>query len=121
MRWSIELYFKEWKQYLMLGKNQSVYLTSQIAATTISMMQYSPLAYVKETTEYKTLAGLFRGTVADNAELTLYERLLFIPAKLLEEFLGFIRFPNKKNVATILSLDELLFNTINRSKLMKYA
>ena len=121
MRWSIEVYFKEGKQFLMLGKNQSVYLTSQIAATTISMMQYSLLAFVKGTTEYETLGGLFRGTVADTAELTLYERVLSILAELLEEFLGFIGFPNKKIVATFLSQDEMILNAINRSRLMKYA
>jgi len=39
-RWTIEVMFKEAKQYLNLGKSQANDFDSQIADTTISMMQY---------------------------------------------------------------------------------
>ena len=106
MCWSIEVYFKEGKQYRRLGKNQSVYLTAQIAATTISLMHYSLLAYVRVKTEYKTLNGMFRGTIVGTSDLTLDERILFILAELLNIFLGFTGFLNKKIVATSMYQEE---------------
>ena len=40
IRWSCEVFFKDTKQYLQLGKCQSTSLDSQIGATTLAMMQY---------------------------------------------------------------------------------
>ena len=40
-RWSVEVFFKECKQNLGLGKCQAQDFDAQIAATTLCMMQYN--------------------------------------------------------------------------------
>lgn len=108
MRWSIEVCFKECKQYLHLEGCQAQYFNSQIAHASICFMQYSLLSLVKRVTSYETLGGLFRGTCADVLEVTLYERILLVLKDLLEEFTEYIGFPNKKLVQKFLSDKDLL-------------
>lgn len=75
IRWSIEVFFKEAKQYLKLGKSQANDFDAQIADVTISMMQYIILALHKRFQAYETLGELFRQNQKYFLELTLAERL----------------------------------------------
>jgi IS4 transposase len=50
-RWSIEVFFKEAKQYLGLGKSQSQDFDAQIATTTICMLQYNLLSAARRFTD----------------------------------------------------------------------
>ncbi|MGC9344950.1 MAG: transposase, partial [Bacteroidales bacterium] len=59
IRWSCEVFFKEAKQYLQLGKCQCNSLDSQIGATTLAMMQYIMLILYKQMHYGKTLGSLF--------------------------------------------------------------
>ena len=86
MRWSIEVCFKECKQYLHLKGSQSQYFYSQIAHVSICLMQCSLLSLMKQGTSYETLGDLFLDTNADVLEVTLYERILFALKDFLEEF-----------------------------------
>ncbi len=61
-RWAIEVFFKECKQLLGLGKNQSRDFDSQIASTTISFIQYTILALYKRYDAYETIGGLFKSS-----------------------------------------------------------
>lgn len=74
-RWSVEVFFKESKQYLSLGKCQSQDFDAQIAHTSICMVQYNLLAVSKRFTDYESLGELFRHTNAETIQLTLAERL----------------------------------------------
>jgi len=47
IRWSIEVFFKECKQYLNLGKCKSSCFDAQIADTTIIMLQHIMLSYTQ--------------------------------------------------------------------------
>ena len=58
-RWAIEVFFKECKQLLGLGKNQSKDFDAQIASATICFIQYSILALYKRFQAYETIGGLF--------------------------------------------------------------
>ena len=80
IRWSIEVFFKEGKQYLNLGKSQANDFDAQIAEITISMMQYILLAFSKRFSSYETIGELFRKNKEYFLELTLSQRLwlLFI-------------------------------------------
>jgi len=60
IRWTIEVFFKECKQYLLLGKCQSQDFDSQIADTTLSMIRYLLLSYYERTHYGTTTGGLFR-------------------------------------------------------------
>jgi len=59
IRWSIEVFFKESKQYLNLGKCQSNDFDAQIADTTISLTQYIILSLYKSQKKFLelTVAG----------------------------------------------------------------
>lgn len=75
IRWSIEIFFKESKQYLGMGKCQSQDFDAQIASTTICMIQYNLLSVAKRFTDYESLGEMFRNTKAETIKLTLVERL----------------------------------------------
>lgn len=60
IRWTIEVFFKECKQYLLLGKSQSRDFDAQIADTTISMIRYILLSYYERIHYGITIGGLFK-------------------------------------------------------------
>lgn len=74
-RWNIEVFFKEAKQHLELGKCQSQDFDAQIATTTISMIQYNLLTSVKRYAAYESLGELFRRANVDTIQLTVNERI----------------------------------------------
>ena len=78
IRWSIEVFFKESKQLLGLGKNQSTNFDAQIAATTLTMVQHLFLSIKHRCSHYQTLGGMFKGTKAECLEYTLHQRLIAI-------------------------------------------
>lgn len=108
MRWSIEVCFKECKQYLNLEGCQAQYFNSQIAHVSICLMQYSLLSVMKRVSSYETLGGIFRNTNADILEMTLFERILLVLSDILEEFTEFIGLPNKELVQKFLFDKEVL-------------
>ena len=59
IRWSIEVFFKDAKQHLNLGKSQSQNFNAQIAATTLCCLQYIALAFAKRHEAYETIGGMF--------------------------------------------------------------
>ena len=74
-RWTIEVMFKEAKQHLNLGKGQANDFDSQLADTTISLMQYIALTLHKRFAAYETLGELFRANKQYFLEATLAKRL----------------------------------------------
>jgi len=78
IRWSIEVFFKECKQYLMLGKCQSTNFDAQIASLTITMITHTVLTLEKRFNSYQTMGALFRETQKQLLEQTLWERLNII-------------------------------------------
>jgi len=74
-RWSIEVFFKDCKQYLNLGKCQANDFDAHIADTTISMMQYIVLNLQRRFQAYETIGELFREQSVALLELTVAERL----------------------------------------------
>jgi hypothetical protein len=75
MRWTIEVFFRESKQYFGLGKSQSRDFDAQIADTTISMLQYNVLALAKRFTDYESMGEIFRQAKAETLSLTLAEKI----------------------------------------------
>ncbi len=75
IRWTIEVFFKEAKQNLNLGGEQSTNFDAQIADTTIKAMQYIMLAMHKKVNNLKTVGELFRHSKNIMSELTLYDKL----------------------------------------------
>lgn len=70
-RWSIEVFFREGKQYLQMGKCESQDFDAQIAATTLCMLQYNLLAVVRRFSAYQTNGELFRDIEKDTLQLKI--------------------------------------------------
>ncbi len=84
IRWSIETYFKESKQYLALSKCHSNTYDAQIAHITLSMMQYIMLTYYKRVNYQQSIGGLFKSISAETVELNLVTRLLSLLFEMIE-------------------------------------
>ena len=84
IRWSIEVFFKEAKQLLNLGKSESNDFDAQIADATISIIQYIVLGFYKRFLSYETTGELFRESRQQLIELTIVNRIwvLFVELQL---------------------------------------
>ena len=78
IRWSIEVFFKEAKQLLGLGKSQSVNFDVQVAQATITMIQYLLISLKYRMEAYETINGLFKDIKQDYIEYKLNERLMAV-------------------------------------------
>jgi len=84
IRWSIEVFFKEAKQYLNLSGCQSNCFDAQIADITLSMIQYIMLIFFKRANYQQSIGGLFKDISDELVMLDLVTRLLEIFWELLE-------------------------------------
>jgi len=75
IRWTIEVYFRDCKQYLNFGKCQSNDFDAQIADTTISMIQHHLLTLLKRFGYYETIGGLFTESQQEIKKRLLSSRL----------------------------------------------
>ena len=80
IRWTVEVFFKEAKQLLGLGKCQSNDFDAQIADTTITLIQHILLTLKYRFEHYETKGALFNQVREDIIECRLNQRLwgLFI-------------------------------------------
>ncbi len=74
-RWSIEVCFKECKQLMELGKDQSTSFNAQVCATTLSFLRYNLLGFLNEIENYPTMGGLFEHLAEQSAMVTYAHRL----------------------------------------------
>jgi hypothetical protein len=74
-RWPVEVCFKECKQLLTLGKEQSNDFNAQVFSTMASFLRYNMLMYLNEKENYSTLGELFAHLVDDAALITYADRL----------------------------------------------
>ncbi len=75
MRWSIEVFFKEAKNLLGLGKSQSRDFAAQIASISVTVLQYNILSTVKRFAAYQTIGGLFNEATDGVIQLSVTERI----------------------------------------------
>ena len=90
IRWQIEVFFRDTKQYLGLGKNQSQDFDTQISSTTLTMLQYNILSVVKRFSDYESLGELFRASKAETLELTIAEKLWLLIVQTLTQIAEFL-------------------------------
>ena len=100
IRWTIEVFFKESKQLLGLGKCQSNDFDAQIADTTITMVQHILLTLQYRFEHYESKGKLFESVKEEVIQARLNERLwgLFIE---------------------LLSMIEILFEGIDEMELLE--
>jgi len=88
IRWGIEVFFKEAKQYLRLGKCQSNDFDAQIADISIIMLAYMMMSLKKRFQAYDTIGGVFRDIQHELIEATLSEKLFGLFCELLSNILS---------------------------------
>jgi hypothetical protein len=84
IRWSIEVFYKECKQYLNLGQCKSSNFDAQIADTTISLIQHTMLSYCKRINYQTSFGGLFKDFYEERMEHNLLSKLLVLFWELIE-------------------------------------
>lgn len=75
IRWTIEVFFKEAKQNLGLGKCQSNDFDALIATTSLAFMHYIVLSLGKRFESYETMGEMFRAFSDKLLEQTLFQRI----------------------------------------------
>jgi hypothetical protein len=90
IRWSIEVLFKECKQYLGLGRSQNTDFDGQIADTTLVFVTHTILSLQKRFGSYETMGGLFRQIQQGLLEMTLWQRLMRAFIQLVMHLLDFL-------------------------------
>lgn len=113
-RWSIEVFFKEGKQHLGLGKCQSQDFDAQIASITISMLQYNILSVAKRFSEYETLGELFRSANAEIIELTIAERIWLIITEIIAQLADLL------DIDTEVLMEKIIADNQRFEKLLNY-
>jgi hypothetical protein len=119
IRWSVEVFFKESKQYLGLGKCQSQDFDAQIAHTTICMVQYNLLSVAKRFTDYESLGELFRNTKAETIQLTVVERIWQIIIEILADIAELIEIDTELLMEKLIADNEKLIKLTNYRTLLQ--
>jgi hypothetical protein len=112
IRWSIEVLFKECKQYLRLGKSQNTDFCGQIADATLTMITYTILTLYKRFESYETLGALFRDTQKEMLEKTLCERIEEVILKIVRDLLEILSIDVQETLYTLISSDKAAKNII---------
>lgn len=84
IRWTIEVFFKESKQLLGLGTDQSNDFDSQIAATTITMLQYILVTTRFRFENYESKGALLKHAKTEVLQISLSERIWRLLLELLK-------------------------------------
>ncbi|MDA3891837.1 MAG: transposase [Salinivirgaceae bacterium] len=101
IRWSIEVFFKECKQHLLLGKSQSLDFDAQIADVTLALIRYVLLSYYERIHYGTTIGGLFKqlsqSAIEENilADINIYFSELL---KIFADLAGIDFFPFYENL-----------------------
>jgi hypothetical protein len=115
-RWSIEVFFRESKQYLRLGKCESQDFDAQIAAT-LSMLQYNLFSTVKRVESYESFGVLFRAAKSETLELHVKERIWLIIKEILTALSDYVEIDIGFLIKHIIADNEQLKNILNFNSL----
>lgn len=75
IRWTIDVFFKESKNYFSMGKSQVQDFDGQIADISIAMILYNLFSVLKKFNFYETLGGLFSAVKQEITELTIWQKI----------------------------------------------
>ncbi len=120
-RWTIEVYFKEAKQHLGLGKCESLDFDAQIAHTTLCMLQYNILTLAKRFQKYETWGDLFREATENTLEITISERIWLIISEIITKLTTLLDVEPELLMENIITENENVMNLINLKHYLKSA
>ena len=84
VRWTIEVLFKECKQYFKLGKCQSEHFNEQVADCTIALITHTLVSLENRFSNYETLGGLYSDIEDQLSFMTLWERIIELVIKIMK-------------------------------------
>jgi hypothetical protein len=117
MRWSIEVFFKEGKNLLGLGKSQSRDFAAQIAGISVSILQYNMLGTVKRFTSYETIGGLFHQATDGAIQLSVTDRIWGVLQELVRIIAEAFQIDDERIMDTLINRSETFKHFINLDKL----
>lgn len=106
IRWTIEVLFKECKQYLRLGGCQNTDFDGQIADATITLATHTILSLQKRFSSYETMGELFRESQQQMLELTLWERLIKVLKKVLVQLTMVLNVDIEETIEKLMQNDQ---------------
>lgn len=116
-RWVVEVYFKEAKGLLGLGKSQSRDFASQIASISITMLQYNILSMIKRFAAYQTIGGLFHEATDGVIQLSVTERIWGILQELVRIIAEAFETDDEKVMDALINRSETFKHYINFDRL----
>lgn len=84
VRWTIEVLFKECKQYFKLGKCQAEHFNEQIADCTIALITHTLVSLENRFSNYETIGGLFVDIGDQLTLMTLWQRIMNLIVKIMK-------------------------------------
>ena len=112
IRWSIEVFFKEMKQYLGLNKCQSRHFEAHIAHISIAMILHQALTLKKRVENHATIGQLFRSVKNQMIEMTIVQKLWKLFLKLIRKLTLLFEFEPYELFKKLLKNDVNSFNDI---------
>lgn len=120
-RWAVEVFFKESKQYLGLGKCESRDLDAQIAHTSLCLVRYNILSTAKRFQGYETMGEIFREANADALELTISQRVWLILLQLVAKIVEVLEVDPEMLMEKLIAENQELIKLINIRPYMQAA
>ena len=120
IRWTIEVLFKECKQYLNLGNAQNTNFNGQIADIALALTTYTILSLGKRFGSYETIGSLFRANKQDMLERTICERIMEVILSLIMQLLEFMAIDIDETMRLIAGSNEeckkiaIMLNAVNQ-------
>jgi hypothetical protein len=120
IRWSIEVMFKECKQYLRLGKAQNTNFCGQVADASLTLITYTILTLYKRFESYETMGKLFHETGKELLEKTLCERIATVFLKIVTQLLEILCIDVEESISRIISTNGtdknviIILNAVNQ-------
>jgi hypothetical protein len=106
IRWTIEVLFKECKQYLRLGKGQNTDFDGQIADTAITLLTHLILSLGLRFQAYETMGGLFRSVQNQIIQDTLHQRIMEAIIEVIIELLEFLSIDVEQTIERLIASNE---------------
>lgn len=88
VRWSIEVFFKDAKQSLHLGKCQSTDFDAQVASISIAFTNYMVLSLTKRFESYETIGEMYRAFKDNMLQQNIMQRIWKLIAGLLSTIIS---------------------------------
>jgi len=113
IRWSIEVFFKECKQYLRFGQAQNTDFDGQIADATITLITHLILSLQFRFQAYETMGGLFRKIQNQMIQDTLHERIMTVVLEIIIRLLEILSIDVDETIKLMIEGNENTEQVIN--------